>query len=83
VFTELSQAAGENWTVTLSPEALELVGDSEVKGRQVGCAPGGDQGGGAGRAPGRPPPGGRDRPERRAPAGPPDRGGLRVTRIVR
>jgi hypothetical protein len=30
VFTDLSQAVGENWTVTLSHEALELVGDSEV-----------------------------------------------------
>jgi hypothetical protein len=30
VFTELSQAVGESWTVTLSHEALELVGDSEV-----------------------------------------------------
>ena len=30
VFTELSQAVGENWTVTLSHEALELIGDSEV-----------------------------------------------------
>jgi hypothetical protein len=30
VFTELSQAVGESWTVTLSHEALELIGDSEV-----------------------------------------------------
>lgn len=30
VFTELSQAIGENWTVTLSHEALELIGDPEV-----------------------------------------------------
>jgi hypothetical protein len=30
VFTELSAAVGESWTVTLSHEALELIGDSEV-----------------------------------------------------
>lgn len=30
VFTELSQALGESWTVTLSHEALELIGDPEV-----------------------------------------------------
>ena len=30
VFTELSKAVGENWTVTLSHEALELIGDPEV-----------------------------------------------------
>jgi hypothetical protein len=30
VFTELSQALGEPWTVTLSHEALELIGDPEV-----------------------------------------------------
>jgi hypothetical protein len=30
VFTELSQAVGESWTVTLSHEALELIGDPEV-----------------------------------------------------
>lgn len=30
VFTELSQQLGENWTVTLSHEALELIGDPEV-----------------------------------------------------
>jgi hypothetical protein len=30
VFTELSQALGENWTVTLSHEALEVIGDPEV-----------------------------------------------------
>jgi len=30
VFTELSQSLGENWTVTLSHEALELIGDPEV-----------------------------------------------------
>ncbi|MDH3446221.1 MAG: hypothetical protein OEN50_20045 [Deltaproteobacteria bacterium] len=30
VFTELSKQLGENWTVTLSHEALELVGDPEV-----------------------------------------------------
>src|SRR5690349_18816451 len=30
VFTELSKALGESWTVTLSHEALELIGDPEV-----------------------------------------------------
>jgi len=30
VFTELSKQLGENWTVTLSHEALELIGDPEV-----------------------------------------------------
>lgn len=30
VFTELSKRLGENWTVTLSHEALELIGDPEV-----------------------------------------------------
>ncbi len=30
VFTELSKKIGENWTVTLSHEALELIGDPEV-----------------------------------------------------
>lgn len=30
VFTELSKALKENWTVTLSHEALELIGDPEV-----------------------------------------------------
>jgi hypothetical protein len=30
VFTELSKSLGENWTVTLSHEALELIGDPEV-----------------------------------------------------
>lgn len=30
VFTELSQQLGESWTVTLSHEALELIGDPEV-----------------------------------------------------
>jgi hypothetical protein len=30
VFTELSRALGESWTVTLSHEALELIGDPEV-----------------------------------------------------
>lgn len=29
VFTDLSEQLGENWTVTLSHEALELVGDSQ------------------------------------------------------
>ncbi|HEY3655286.1 MAG TPA: alkaline phosphatase family protein [Steroidobacteraceae bacterium] len=29
VFTELSKQLGENWTVTLSHEALEMVGDSQ------------------------------------------------------
>ena len=29
VFTELSEKLGENWTVTLSHEALELVGDPQ------------------------------------------------------
>jgi hypothetical protein len=30
VFTELSKKLGENWTVTLSHEALELVGDAQA-----------------------------------------------------
>ena len=30
VFTELSKELGESWTVTLSHEALELIGDPEV-----------------------------------------------------
>lgn len=30
VFTELSKSLGESWTVTLSHEALELIGDPEV-----------------------------------------------------
>jgi hypothetical protein len=30
VFTELAQQLGENWSVTLSHEALEMLGDSEV-----------------------------------------------------
>jgi len=30
VFTELAKQLGENWSVTLSHEALEMVGDSEV-----------------------------------------------------
>lgn len=30
VFTELSRSVGENWTVTLSHEALELIADPEV-----------------------------------------------------
>ncbi|MGH7183359.1 MAG: hypothetical protein ACREJN_15465, partial [Nitrospiraceae bacterium] len=30
VFTELAKQLGENWSVTLSHEALELLGDSEV-----------------------------------------------------
>jgi hypothetical protein len=30
VFTELSKKLGENWTVTLSHEALETIGDPEV-----------------------------------------------------
>jgi hypothetical protein len=30
VFTELSQQLGENWTVTFSHEALELIADPEV-----------------------------------------------------
>ncbi|MBI3781042.1 MAG: hypothetical protein HY278_08315, partial [candidate division NC10 bacterium] len=30
IFTELSKKLGENWTVTLSHEALELIGDPEV-----------------------------------------------------
>lgn len=30
VFTELSRQLGENWTVTLSHEALELIGDPEA-----------------------------------------------------
>jgi hypothetical protein len=39
VFTELSQAVGESWTVTLSHEALELVGDSEVNLLTMGPHP--------------------------------------------
>ena len=30
VFTELSEAMGEHWSVTLSHEALELIGDPEI-----------------------------------------------------
>jgi hypothetical protein len=39
VFTELSQAVGESWTVTLSHEALELIGDSEVNLLTMGPHP--------------------------------------------
>src|SRR5262245_667719 len=40
VFTELSRQLGENWTVTLSHEALELIGDPEVNLLVVGPHPG-------------------------------------------
>ena len=39
VFTELSQSLGENWTVTLSHEALELVADPEVNLLSMGPHP--------------------------------------------
>jgi hypothetical protein len=39
VFTELSRELGENWTVTLSHEALELVGDPEVNLLAMGPHP--------------------------------------------
>jgi hypothetical protein len=39
VFTELSKQAGENWTVTLSHEALELIGDPHVNLLVVGPHP--------------------------------------------
>jgi hypothetical protein len=41
VFTEISKAAGENWTVTLSHEALELIGDPEVNLLVMGPHPDG------------------------------------------
>lgn len=40
VFTELSKKLGESWTVTLSHEALELVGDPEVNLLVAGPHPG-------------------------------------------
>jgi hypothetical protein len=40
VFTELSESVGESWTVTLSHEALELVGDPEVNLLVMGPHPG-------------------------------------------
>jgi hypothetical protein len=40
VFTELSKQLGESWTVTLSHEALELVGDPEVNLLVAGPHPG-------------------------------------------
>jgi len=39
VFTELSRSLGESWTVTLSHEALELVGDPEVNLLAMGPHP--------------------------------------------
>jgi hypothetical protein len=40
VFTELAKAVGENWTVTLSHEALELIADPEVNLLVQGPHPG-------------------------------------------
>jgi hypothetical protein len=40
VFTELSKELGESWTVTLSHEALELIGDPEVNLLVAGPHPG-------------------------------------------
>ena len=40
VFTELSQSLGENWSVTLSHEALEMIGDPEVNLLVMGLHPG-------------------------------------------
>lgn len=40
VFTELSAQVGENWTVTLSHEALELIADPEVNLLVAGPHPG-------------------------------------------
>jgi hypothetical protein len=39
VFTELSRSLGENWTVTLSHEALEIIGDPEVNLLAMGPHP--------------------------------------------
>lgn len=39
VFTEISKAAGESWTVTLSHEALELIADPEVNLLSMGPHP--------------------------------------------
>ena len=39
VFTELSRELGENWTVTLSHEALELIADPEVNLLVMGAHP--------------------------------------------
>jgi hypothetical protein len=39
VFTELSEALEESWTVTLSHEALELIGDPEVNLLVMGSHP--------------------------------------------
>ncbi|MGF7238387.1 MAG: hypothetical protein ACQSGP_26005 [Frankia sp.] len=39
VFTELSRAIGEQWTVTLSHEALELIGDANVNKLAAGPHP--------------------------------------------
>lgn len=39
VFTQLSQAVGESWTVTLSHEALELIADPEVNLLAMGPHP--------------------------------------------
>ncbi len=40
VFTDISKALGESWTVTLSHEALELVGDSQANLLVAGPHPG-------------------------------------------
>jgi hypothetical protein len=40
VFTELSKELGESWTVTLSHEALELIGDPEANLLVAGAHPG-------------------------------------------
>ena len=44
VFTELSTEIGENWSVTLSHEALELIADPEVNLLVMGPHPNPDQG---------------------------------------
>lgn len=43
VFTELSKQLAENWTVTLSHEALELIGDPQVNLLVAGPHPGEDR----------------------------------------
>lgn len=45
VFTELSREIGENWSVTLSHEALELIADPEVNLLVMGPHPDPDRGG--------------------------------------
>jgi hypothetical protein len=44
VFTELSREIGENWSVTLSHEALELIADPEVNLLVMGPHPNPDEG---------------------------------------